>query len=495
MSEQELPLELRSFGAPPEYTEAIRSPHGNEFSGGAFGLNTLKEGDASFSSLPGSSRKSLHDSPSKYARDDTGASGEDVDQEQRSNLSEAVIRKLKQKTSHVMNSLTLISWKLADGVGHKLEKELRDKKRQLEDMMKSVVSWKNSIKDKHISKIEEVETVMKQKLHKSHITSRKLKVKLITEILRKRAALTKASVLNFWHEIAIAGRIKAKLKDAEDRYSRQVRGERVLRHVVRCASSELMVAFLKEQLNSTGMAPRSMPKPNSASEEELVKANVVLESLLSQIPTGSVSEYDASIADAAASSSQVRGSLTSQLEMMWAEVRELVAKSANQQGLSRASSSGISNELVIARLRGKLDHMSKMLEAKDSELEECRAQLQLKVGGEGARTGQGNRLDMVAAVSFDVRGAQQGGRLNHAPHHPGADDCGFRPGCSCQRQDQGARAAACEDLSRYGREGQSAEAAGGARQYRVVVQSHPLISLASGGSHQQSCCRAAVQGV
>ena len=60
-----------------------------------------------------------------------------------------------------------------------------------------------------------------------------------------------------------------------------------------------------------------------------------------------------------------------------------MAKSANQQGISRASSSssGISHELVIARLRGKLDHLSKMLEAKDSELEEYKAQLEQKVKG------------------------------------------------------------------------------------------------------------------
>ncbi|EKX47618.1 hypothetical protein GUITHDRAFT_162660 [Guillardia theta CCMP2712] len=334
----ELPLELRTFGAPPEYTDAIRSPQGVEHTGG-FGLNTLKEGDASFASLAGS-RRGQHEALSRHDRDDVGASGEDVDQEQRSNLSEAVIRKLKQKNSQ-------------------LEKELRDKKRQLEDMMKSVVSWKNSIKDKHISKIEEVETIMKQKLQKSHMTSRKLKVKLLAEIMRKRSAITKSSVLNFWHEIAMVGR---------------------------CASSELMVAFLKEQLNSTGQTPRSMPKPNNAHEEELMRAQLVLESLLSQlapcpqIPTGNVSEYDGNMANAEASPAQVRKSLTSQLEMVWAEVRELVAKSANQQGISRASSSssGISHELVIARLRGKLDHLSKMLEAKDSELEDYKAQLEQK---------------------------------------------------------------------------------------------------------------------
>ena len=47
---------------------------------------------------------------------------------------------------------------------------------------------------------------MKQKLQKSHMTSRKLKVKLLAEIMRKRSAITKSSVLNFWHEIAMVGR-------------------------------------------------------------------------------------------------------------------------------------------------------------------------------------------------------------------------------------------------------------------------------------------------
>ena len=55
----------------------------------------------------------------------------------KSTLSDAVIRKLKLKNQQ-------------------LDKELRDKKRHLEEMTKSVMSWKKNIKDRHVAKIEQV---------------------------------------------------------------------------------------------------------------------------------------------------------------------------------------------------------------------------------------------------------------------------------------------------------------------------------------------------
>ena len=85
------------------------------------------------------------------------------------------------------------------------------------------------------------------------------------------------------------------------------------------------------------------------------------------------------------------GILLSKLEMLWAEVRELVATSsaarlssgdaappaAGPQGTPVYSSTkGISNELVIARLRGKVDHLTKTLEAKEQALTQLQHQLQ-----------------------------------------------------------------------------------------------------------------------
>jgi len=124
------------------------------------------------------------------------------------------------------------------------------------------------------------------------------------------ALLTKA-----WCEQTCLGKLKAKLKDSEDR----------------CAGSELMVAFLKEQLTATGLVPRALPE--SAREQEVLKANAVLDSLLAQIPSGVVGEFDldAAMARAPAPAQHMAAApseISSKLGMLWAEVRELVATSS-----------------------------------------------------------------------------------------------------------------------------------------------------------------------
>ena len=99
-----------------------------------------------------------------------------------------------------------------------------------------------------------------------------------------------------------------------------------------------MVAFLKEQLTATGLVPRALPE--SAREQEALKANAVLDWLLAQIPSGVVGEYDldAALARAPVPAQHTQthtqhmaaapSEISSKLEMLWAEVRELVATSS-----------------------------------------------------------------------------------------------------------------------------------------------------------------------
>jgi len=89
-----------------------------------------------------------------------------------------------------------------------------------------------------------------------------------------------------------------------------------------------MVAFLKEQLATTGLVPQALPQ--NAHEHDAGKANAALDWLLSQIPSGVVGEYDIDSALAHARSAPQPGAseLLAKIEMVWAEVRELVATSS-----------------------------------------------------------------------------------------------------------------------------------------------------------------------
>jgi len=339
---EHLPLELRTFGAPPEYSEVMRSPPSSQPGSGVhLGAERYRRSEVATPTTysmpahqraptshgedpalaaimrtasamaPGSSRD-LHldfgaaasESPRSSGRSATdgeggpsesmaGGGGDDSDSQKRSILSDAVIRKLKLKNQQ-------------------LEKDLREKKKQIEEMTKSVVSWKKSIKDRQVARIEEGEALFKEKLQRAYNSSRKLKVKLIASVCRRHAALTRAAVMGQWHEQTTAGKLKTKLKESEDR----------------CAGSELMVAFLKEQLATTGLVPQALPQ--NAHEHDAGKANAALDWLLSQIPSGVVGEYDIDSALAHARSAPQPGAseLLAKIEMVWAEVRELVATSS-----------------------------------------------------------------------------------------------------------------------------------------------------------------------
>jgi len=179
---EQLPLELRSFGAPPEYAQVMRSPPSSQ-PGSSVQLGVppqltpvaerYRRSDAAQLATtphltqahhrPPMSHGSLHDeqvmaaiiqasamtestpaavrslnlefgaaradSPRSSGRsanaDESmgGVGGDDSDSQKKHILSDAVIRKLKLKNQE-------------------LEKELRDKKKQMEEMTKSVVSWK-----------------------------------------------------------------------------------------------------------------------------------------------------------------------------------------------------------------------------------------------------------------------------------------------------------------------------------------------------------------
>jgi hypothetical protein len=180
---EQLPLELRSFGAPPEYAQVMRSPPSSQpgssvqlgvtpvaeryrrsdagqlatppqsapshqrppMSHGSLHeeqvLAAIMQSSALAEATPSSARN-LHldfgaastDSPRSSGRSGTdvesghsesmgGGGGDDSDPQKKHILSDAVIRKLKLKNQQ-------------------LEKELRDKKKQLEEMTKSIVSWK-----------------------------------------------------------------------------------------------------------------------------------------------------------------------------------------------------------------------------------------------------------------------------------------------------------------------------------------------------------------
>lgn len=188
---EQLPLELRSFGAPPEYAEVMRSPPTSQPNSGVhLGADRYRRAEAAgqpaaynspvhqpaplshgedpalaaimqtasaltaasapsssrdlhldvgggVAESPGSRGRSVVDSEFGHGESLAVGGGDDSESQKRNVLSEAVIRKLKVKNQS-------------------LEKEVRDKKKQVEEMTKSVVSWKKSIKDRHDKKIEQV---------------------------------------------------------------------------------------------------------------------------------------------------------------------------------------------------------------------------------------------------------------------------------------------------------------------------------------------------
>ena len=209
-------------------------------------------------------------------------------------------------------------------------------------------------------------------------------MKLIASVCRRQAALTRAAVLSQWHAHAGAAKMRLKLQDCGDR----------------CAESELMVAFLKEQLTDSGVPALTALPESSLVLQQVDKAVAVLDGLLTQIPTGIVGEFevDAAVALQGASASACKGdaaALLMKLEMLWAEVRELVATSSaaagdapapgpggGGAGVLHGSTKGISHELVIARLRGKIDQLTKTVEEREAAVAALQSKLERRGGEE-----------------------------------------------------------------------------------------------------------------
>jgi hypothetical protein len=130
------------------------------------------------------------------------------------------------------------------------------------------------------------------------------------------------------------------------------------------ASAEQMVGFLKDQISEAGKAAGGAGAAGSAGaagadEEAWERLNGVLEAMLIQIPTGSVGDWDAedAVAKATGRNEGARGAMT-KVEMVWAEVRELVSSWTGPEAPSGPGEQGISSQLAIARLRGKVDHLT-----------------------------------------------------------------------------------------------------------------------------------------
>jgi hypothetical protein len=251
-----LPPELRTYGAPVEYIGVPASPKASQpgstsstssrltsenlrrstsgvenHHGTSRGPDSMGAQVDLWGSAPARSSRTTHhsaaptgDSPrsrssnlSQVNQEHDMTNNDDSESQRRSMLSDAMIRKLKHKNSQ-------------------LDEELRAKKRQIEELVRNVTSWKKSIKDRNSSKLEQLEQVLKSKVHHERERGRMLKVKLITSVVRRYNMLTKVACLHHWHQRVQYSKARAKLIESEGR----------------CASSEKMVIFLKEQLSATG---------------------------------------------------------------------------------------------------------------------------------------------------------------------------------------------------------------------------------------------------
>lgn len=150
----------------------------------------------------------------------------------------------------------------------------------------------------------------------------------------------------------------------------------------RTAASDRMVEFLKEQLSRTGDASRETANSPEAEEanEELERVNLLLVGLLAQIPSGVVVEFEEEkiLSMVRETYGSPEGGAASKMGMLWSEVRELVSRTTgrDQPGGGAAEVAGISNELAIARLRGKVDHITGILKSRDAQIVTLTEQLE-----------------------------------------------------------------------------------------------------------------------
>jgi hypothetical protein len=250
-----LPPELRTYGAPVEYIAVPPSPKqsqpgsasssssrlNSDLRRSTSGMDNHNNSRGTLDSLgppvdlwgsaPARSSRIHHssapmaDSPRSRGsnmslvanQEHEAGANDDSESQRRSMLSDAMIRKLKQKNSQ-------------------LDEEVRAKKKQIEELVRNVTSWKKSIKDRNSTKLEQLEQALKSKVYQERERGRMLKIKLISSVVRRYKVLTKMACLHHWHHRVQYAKARAKLVEADGRWS----------------SSEKMVLFLKEQLSATG---------------------------------------------------------------------------------------------------------------------------------------------------------------------------------------------------------------------------------------------------
>ena len=89
-----------------------------------------------------------------------------------------------------------------------LEEQLREKKKQVEDMTRSLVGWKNNFKDRHVAKVDEIDGQYREKLQRAHKRWRALRAALVAQGPRRSRALSALAALAHWHELVAVGKAR-----------------------------------------------------------------------------------------------------------------------------------------------------------------------------------------------------------------------------------------------------------------------------------------------
>ena len=89
-----------------------------------------------------------------------------------------------------------------------LEEQLREKKKQVEDMTRSLVGWKNNFKDRHVAKMDEIDGQYREKLQRAHKRWRALRAALVAQGSRRTRALSALAALAHWHEHVAVGKAR-----------------------------------------------------------------------------------------------------------------------------------------------------------------------------------------------------------------------------------------------------------------------------------------------
>lgn len=82
----------------------------------------------------------------------------------------------------------------------KLDEELRQKKMQMEEIVRNVTSWKKSIKDRHADKMHQLEQALKSKVNQERERGRGHKVRVVKAVAKRYRMLTKMACFQHWYQ-------------------------------------------------------------------------------------------------------------------------------------------------------------------------------------------------------------------------------------------------------------------------------------------------------